>query len=237
MLFDQAQPESAPQTEELNLLPPTGLNVPLWRSLLQNLRDRFAPERMPPLQLSSRPVDVGMLVGDILDLPWYRTIFTNLGDVISPEILPPLQLESQPVEVELMSDQPAWWRSLLRNLVDAVAPKRRPVLHLTSAPMNPEMASKVLMAPRWSSVIATAKVFLPDPPSLPSARPIPVAAPMRTMFVQLPPLEAPAADDFERQLALQMQRSLRRSHLREIIWLSVAVAEVTALVILRLIQH
>ncbi len=222
---------------DLNLLPPPELNVPLWRSLLQNLRDRFSPERLPPLQLSSRPVDVGMLVGDILDLPWYRTIFTNLGDVISPETLPPLQLESQPVEVELMSDQPLWWRSLLRNLVDAVAPERLPALHLTSKPTSPDMASKVLLAPRWSSVIDTPKVFLPDPPSPPTFRPVPVAAPMRTMFVQLPPLEAPTTNDFERQLALQMQRSLRRSHVREIVWLSIAVVEVTVLVALRLLQH
>jgi hypothetical protein len=237
VLFDQSRSEPASEGEELNLLPPPELNVLLWRSLLANLRDRFSPERLPPLQLSSRPMDVGMLVGDILEVPWYRTIFTNLGEVISPEILPPLQLESQPVEVELISDLPTWWRSLLRNLVDAVAPERQPPLHLTSLPLNPEMASKVLMAPRWSSVIATAKVFLPDPPSAPSARPVPVAAPMRTMFVQLLPREAPADDSFERQLALQTQRSLRRSHLREIIWLSVAAAEVTVLVVLRLMQH
>ncbi len=238
MLFDRPRSEPAADRNELNLLPPPELNVSLWRSLLQNLRDRFSPERLPPLQLTSRPVDVGMLVGDILDLPWYRTIFTNLGDVISPETLPPLQLESQPVEVELMSDQPLWWRSLLRNLVDRLAPERLPALHLTSAPVRPEMASEVLMVPRWSAVIATPKIFLPDPPTgLAAARPLPVAAPMRTVFVQLPPLEAPVTNDFERQLALQMQRSLRRSHVREIVWLSIAVVEVTVLVVLRLLQH
>jgi len=43
------------------------------------------------------------------------------------------------------------------------------------------------------------------------------------------PLDAPAADDFERKLVLQ--RLIRRSH---IAWLSVAVAEVTLLVVLRL---
>jgi hypothetical protein len=236
MLFDHSRPDLASQGKGLNLLPPPQLNVPLWRSLLANLRDRFSPERLPPLRLSSRPVDVGMLVGEILDVPWYRTIFTNLGDVISPEVLPPLQLESQPVDVELISDLPAWWRSLLRNLVDTVAPERQPALLLTSRPVNPEMASKVLMAPRWSAVIAGAKVFLPDPPNAPSARPVPVAAPMRTIFVQLP-LEAPAVDDFERQLAFQMQRSLRRSHIREMLWLSLAAAEVTVLVVLRLMQH
>src|SRR5215472_2739860 len=122
MLLDRHQPVRASQDRELNLLPPPELNVSLLRSLFANLRDSILPERLPPLQLTSRPVNVGMLVGDILEVPWYRTILSNLGDAISPEILPPLQLESQPVDVELISDLPGWWRSLLRNLADAAAP-------------------------------------------------------------------------------------------------------------------
>jgi hypothetical protein len=240
MLLDQLQPGRA-EGEEVNLLPPPELNVSLWRSLLTNLRDRFLPVRQPPLKLSSRPVDVGMLVGDMLDVPWYRTILSSIGDIISPRILPPLHLESQPVDVELISDLPAWWQSLLRNLADALAPERQSALRLTSLPVNPEMASNVLMAPRWSALIDTPEVSLPDPWSTSLDRPVPVAVPMRTILVQLPPLDAPVDDDFERQLLLQMlrsvKRSVRRSHIREIIWLSVAVAEVTLLIVLRLTQH
>ncbi len=76
---------------DLDFSPPEGLEISLWRSLLINFADRFAPERLPPLQLTSKPVDVGILEGDLLNLPWYRTVFTNLGDVISPETLPPLR--------------------------------------------------------------------------------------------------------------------------------------------------
>src|SRR5438045_1611712 len=78
MLLDQHYPERVSQDEELNLLPPPGLNVSLLRSLFTNLRDSILPDRRPPLQLTSRPVNVGMLVGDILDLPWYRTILSNI---------------------------------------------------------------------------------------------------------------------------------------------------------------
>jgi hypothetical protein len=237
MLFERHHPRPASEGEELNLLPPPELNVSLWRSLLANLRDRFSPERLPPLKLSSRPVDVGMLVGDILDIPWYRTILASIGDVISPDTLPPLQLESQPVEVDLISDLPVWWRSLLRNLADTLAPERQPALHLTSAPLKPEMASNVLITPRWSSLIAAPKVFLPDPSMANSARPVPVAASIRTMLVQLLPLDAPADYDFERQLVVQMRRSLRRSRIREIIWLSLAVAEVTVVLLLVLVRR
>ncbi|MFL6438450.1 MAG: hypothetical protein ACJ71Q_12780 [Terriglobales bacterium] len=252
MLLDQHHPERASQGEELNLLPPPELNISLLRSLFANLRDCILPDRLPPLQLSSRPVHVGMLVGDILDVPWYRTILSNIGDAISPEILPPLQLESQPVDVELISDLPAWWRSLLRNLADSLAPERQPALHLTSGPVNPEMASEVLITPRWSSLLATPllarpligtpEVFRPDPRTASFDRPVTVAAPMRTTLLQLPSLtkEAPAAhgfDHFERKLVRHLQRSIRRSHIRQFVWLSVIVTQVTVLVVLRVMSR
>ena len=236
MLLGELRPEPVAKGEQLNLLPPPGLNVPLWRSLLTNLRDRFSPERLPPLELSSRPVDVGMLLGDIFDMPWYRTIFTSIGDVISPEIQPALQLESQPVEIKLVSDLPPWWRSLVRNLADLVAPEQQPALHLTSQRVSPEMASRVLMVPRWSTVIDTPKRFLADPPRAVPVTAMPVVAPLRTTFIDLLPADPPADDAFERQLVVEMQRSVHRAHLREIIWVSVAVAELTLLLVLKVIQ-
>ena len=236
MLLDQPETGPISKAEGLDFLPPHGLTVPLWRSLFGNLRDCFFPERLTPLKLTSRPVNVGMLVGDILDTPWYRTVFTSIGDVISPETLPPLVLESQPVEVELVSDEPAWWRSLVRNLADVIAPVRQPALHLSSPLVNPEMASSVLMVPRWSAVIDTPKVFLPDPP-VPVPMPIRVAVPADTEFIDLLPPESPAGDDFERHLVIQTRRSLHWARVREIIWVSIAVAEVAALIILKLIQY
>ena len=156
------QPAAEP---DLDLSPPASLDRPLWRSLLNNILDRIAPENLPPIQLTSKPVDVGMLVGDMLDVPWYRTVFSNLGDVVSPEVLPPLQLESRPVEVgELIADQMShpWWSSLAGSVRDALARDTMPPLALTSKPVNPEMASGQLLVPRWSGLLSTPKVFLPD---------------------------------------------------------------------------
>src|SRR4051794_1187462 len=110
-----------------DFFPPRSLTISLPQSLANGLRDRLAPEKLPPLQLTSRPVDVGMILGDRLAMPWFRTVFTNLGDVISPETLPPLELQSQPVDVgELLGDQirRAWWKSLVRNVADTIAPER-----------------------------------------------------------------------------------------------------------------
>ena len=120
---------------DLDISPPQELTVSLWRSLLLNVIDRVAPERLPPLQLTSKPVAVGISAGDLLELPWYRTVFSNLADVISPDTLPPLQLESRPVDVgELLGDalDYGWWYSLLGNIRDRLAPEKLPPLELTS---------------------------------------------------------------------------------------------------------
>jgi hypothetical protein len=212
---------------DLDLLPPKELNRSLWRSLIGNLRDSFVPEKLPPLHLSSRPVDVGMLQSDRLAMPWYRTVFTNIGDVLSPESLPPLELESRPVDVgELIGDQIShmWWTSLLRNLADNVAPERQPALHLTSAPVNPSLHSdsEYLLLPQWSSVIDGPKVFLPDNPKATfPALPIIVAAPMTK--------PNPAEVEFVNVLESDLRRDLRRSKIRVRLWISFAAVQIIVL--------
>jgi hypothetical protein len=225
---DEQRPDatSASGDQELNLLLPEGWNRPLRKRLFDDLHDVISPEHLPPLRLTSRPVDVGMLAGDILSLPWYRTVFTNLGDVISPETLPPLQLESRPVDVgELIGDQMShmWWTSLLRSLADAAAPERLPALQLTSVPVDdPSLTQGAMQLPRWSSVISTPKVFYPDKPKTPFVQAPRVAEP--------PPKPDPAEVEFVHVLEADLKRDLRRSIFRQRLWVSLAVLEVLALI-------
>src|SRR5437016_11321785 len=88
---------------EINILLPESATRPLWKHLLGELRDSFFPEKFPPLHLSSRPVNLGMLLGDYVTLPWYRTVFTNIGNVITPEVQAPLELRSEEHTSELQS--------------------------------------------------------------------------------------------------------------------------------------
>lgn len=212
-----AQPEIP-----LDLLPPPSLTQPLWRSLVGNLRDTLAPTKLPPLELTSRPVNVGLLLGERLSLPWFRTVFTNIGDVISPETLPPLELESRPVDVgELITDQLShfWWGSLLRNLADRVAPETLPALHLTSKPIPDIIPKSWILLPLWSEVVDTPKVFYPDKPKTADAvRPVnlqPVALPAEK-------LEALVAEP----TAADLLRDLRRSRIRQRIWIGLATAQI-----------
>jgi hypothetical protein len=211
----------------LDLLPPTSLTQPLWRSLVGNLRDTFAPEKLPPLQLTSRPVYVGLALGERLRMPWFRTVFSNIGDVISPEILPPLELESRPVDVgELLTDQLShfWWGSLLRNLADRVAPETQPALQLTSKPILDIIPKSWILLPLWSEVVDTPKVFYPDKP-----KPVDVARPINLQPVAAPPAET--RDIVPELTAADLLRDIRRSRIRQRIWIGLATAQVVYMVL------
>jgi hypothetical protein len=223
--LDRGPGTSGDEAPEINLLLADGWNAPLWKRLLSQIKDRVAPEHLPPLQLTSRPVNIGMLEGDRLAMPWFRTVFTNIGDVISPEILPPLENESAPEDVgELIADQMShfWWTSLLRNLADRVAPERLPPLQLTSKPMDPPgMGTDSMLLPKWSMVINTPKVFLPDKPKPQYAVQLPRPAPAKP---------DPAQVEFVHVLELDLKRDLRRSIFRQRVWVTLAVVEVLVLI-------
>ncbi len=208
--------------------PPPGLERSLWRSLVINLADRFAPERLPPLQLSSKPIDV-ILPSDSLEQPWYRTVFTNIGDVVSPEKLPPLDLESRPVDVgELLADDLShgWWDSLLQNLRDRLAPERAAPLELTSRPVPGFGAESTLQILDWSDLIAGPKVFQPDAPAAPATRTGDMPS-----IVEPPVREAPPANPAFFAARMQLARDIGRTSFRRKIWIGLAAAEAIFLIV------
>jgi hypothetical protein len=217
---------------DLDISPPEELTVSLWRSLLLNFIDRVAPERLPPLELTSKPVPTGILAGDLLELPWYRTVFSNLSDVISADTLPPLQLESKPVDVgELLGDElnHGWWYTLLGNIRERLAPEKLPPLHLTSYPIATFGADASLRILDWSSLISTPKVFLPDEPkqSSPSASRVGPSAPQAPET----PVATPRAHPGLLAARLQLTRDLGRTRFRRRIWIGLAAAEAIFLLV------
>jgi len=226
-----------PENSDLNLLMPPSWNRGLLRRLGSQLRDRIAPEKFPPLQLTSRPIDVGMLVGDVLSLPWYRTVFTNIGNVITPETLPPLELESRPVDVgELVSDQLShlWWSSLLRGVADRLVPEHLPALELTSKPVAMAATSDSMQIVSWSSLIALPRVPYADRrtvltvPHRPLAPEL-TAAPQLATEGGAPPFQPEATPVHVHHSRLQ--KSITRSRIREAVLIAVALAEGTYLIL------
>jgi hypothetical protein len=225
--------------DKTDFAPPAVLHISLWRSLLLNFRDRAADKNLPPLDITSRPVDLGMLPGDQMELPWYRSIFTNIGDVVSPETLPPLQLESLPVDMgELIGDQlqHGWWSSLLRSLADKFAPEETTPLHLTSAPVTPESSSATLQVPRWSALIEAPRYAaiqsrvdmaeqeqIADPWGLSSAS-VKVRISYPGPFAG-PPVALAVASSSVDELIRKARRALHLAYAREAVWMGAAAAE------------
>lgn len=210
----------------LDFAPPEELNLPLWRSLVLNMIDRVAPERLPPLQLTSKPIPVGLMVGDLMEMPWYRTVFTNIADVVAPEMLPPLQLESQPIDVgELLGDEIArpWWNSLLSSVRDRLSPERLEPLEVTSEPVTAYEADTWLQILDWSSLLDTPKVYLPDAPHET------VTYAPAELSAEAPEIVPDLAPEI---LAAQMQftRDISRSRLRQKVWISLVATEIAFLV-------
>ncbi len=209
---------------DLDLSPPAGIDMPLWRSLILNLADRISPERLPPLELTSRPVDTGMMFGDRLSLPWYRTVFSNIADVVSPDTGPPLELTSRPVDVgELLVDDLShgWWVSLLDGLRYHLSPEKQPPLSVTCKPIAAYGANSWLQLLDWSSLLETQKVFLPDVPVETSMI---VAAVLEPAAVPVPAAGVPLAQELW-AAQMQFKRDLSRSRFRQKIWVTLVAAE------------
>ena len=220
-------PESPQEEIHIDLLPPASLNEPLWQRLAGNMRHILAPQKLPVLQLSSRPFDLGVPLGERLRTPWFKTVFTNIGDVVSPEVLPPLELESVPADVgEIISDQLGhiWLSSLLRNLADRFVPERLPKLDVTSKPIENIVPDTWMLLPPWSEVINTRKVFYPDKPSTPTPS---VSIPRPSIPLSGAAPYVPARPPVETGLL----RDLRRSRIRGFVWMGVAAIQVVYLIV------
>jgi TonB family protein len=91
-----AQPESNLD----RLLIKTNLEEPWFKSVIRSIREAIHPPKLPPLELTSRPVE-GEDFGDIskVEIPWYKSLYSNIHDLIRPPKLPPLEVTSKPVEV------------------------------------------------------------------------------------------------------------------------------------------
>ncbi|MGH9556853.1 MAG: hypothetical protein ACRD2Y_13630, partial [Terriglobales bacterium] len=109
------------------------LERPWWSSLFFNLKEALFPEAQPPLQLTSRSVEVQRVD---LHLPIWKSLTTNLAELFVEEDLPRLELTSKPVAVQPAFDaEKSWWRSLDENLTELLFPQNLPPLQLTAEPV------------------------------------------------------------------------------------------------------
>lgn len=130
------------RSTEPNFLPPAELNQSTWQSLAENIRSTFRPEKLPPLQLTSKPVEGDNLIlprSDADDSLW-KSLTKHFRETLSPEKLPPLQLTSKPIaENEFLPRTDAersLWSSLRNNFNAIFFPEKLPPLQVSSKPIK-----------------------------------------------------------------------------------------------------
>ncbi len=96
---EQATPP--PSSDHLDrLLLQTDLEEPWYKSIVRSIRETLHPNTLPPLELTSKPIEDSDLGGmSKVEQPWFKSLVANVKDVIRPAKLPPLDVTSKPVEV------------------------------------------------------------------------------------------------------------------------------------------
>ncbi len=82
------------------LLVTTNLEEPWFKSIVRSIREAINPPKLPPLELTSRPLE-GAELGNLskMEQPWFKSFAHNVRDLVRPPKLPPLEVTSKPVEV------------------------------------------------------------------------------------------------------------------------------------------
>lgn len=91
------------------------LEEPWFKSLARSVREIIHPTKLPPLELSSKPMassgqdafdpasaeyHLGHLWAGQVEQPWYKSLVASVREIIHPPKLPPLELTSKPVAVK-----------------------------------------------------------------------------------------------------------------------------------------
>src|SRR5258708_4973933 len=98
--MEQHPSAAQPDAHLSRLLVPIESEEPLYKSIIRGIREIINPPKLPPLELTSRPLesaDLGSL--SQIEQPWYKSLIENIRDLIHPPKLPPLEITSKPVEV------------------------------------------------------------------------------------------------------------------------------------------
>jgi len=77
----------------------TDLEEPWYKSIVRGIRETVSPPKLPPLVVTSKPVEDDL--GDLskIEQSWFKSLASNIHDLVRPPKLPPLEVTSKPVEV------------------------------------------------------------------------------------------------------------------------------------------
>ncbi len=125
-----------PGKDNLDHLMNPSLDESWFKGAIRNIKEALNPPKLPPLEVTSKPVDVNSGISDIEE-PWFKSIFKNIAEAINPPKLPPLQLTSKPIDFDAgMGElELPWYKSLIKNIRETISPPKLPPLDITSKPV------------------------------------------------------------------------------------------------------
>jgi protein TonB len=88
-------PNSLNEDDNLSHLLLNQLEDPWYRTLIKSVKELINPPKLPPLELTSKPVEVVHL-----ETKWYLSFWQNVRDFVRPPKLPPLEVTSKPIPVK-----------------------------------------------------------------------------------------------------------------------------------------
>lgn len=96
----EQQDGALPEVKFGRMLVSDEIEEPWYRSIVRNLKDQFSAAKLPPLEITSKPVEGATFGGiDAVEEPFYKSLFASIRDIVRPTKLPPLEVTSKPVEV------------------------------------------------------------------------------------------------------------------------------------------
>ncbi len=149
-----------------HLMMPQTVNTPLYKGLIDGIRDLIHPPKLPPLEVTSKPGEVTddhlshLMLPTAVQTPWYKGLYEGIRDLIHPPKLPPLEVTSKPVEVKTMKGLYAgneWKAGLVSACINVGA-----ILILLFLGTNKAIQEKVketvtLIAPNLKAYVAPPK--------------------------------------------------------------------------------
>lgn len=76
------------------------LDEPWFKSMVRGVRELIHPPKLPPLEVTSSPVEGAEMGGmERVEQSWFKAFASNIRDAVRPPKLPPLEVTSKPVEV------------------------------------------------------------------------------------------------------------------------------------------
>jgi hypothetical protein len=129
------------------------LSLPWYRTVFANISDVVSPDTGPPLELTSRPMDVGELLADELSHGWWVSLLDGLRYRLSPEKQPPLSLTSKPIA--------AYGANSWLQLLDWSSLLSTPKIFLPDVPVQAQLIAAEVLEPTAAAVGAASSAAVP----------------------------------------------------------------------------